>query len=84
MSPEAIGFHTTTCEPFAAIALTLFALCIFAVCWLGRVGREAAPGTWPRRPWLVRCLIDGREAVTFLRKIKDSIEDPYRMLLELD
>merc|ERR1719399_354745 len=29
-------------------------------------------------------LIDGREAVTFLRKIKDSIEDPYRMLLELD
>ena len=44
-------------EPFAAIALTLFALCIFAVCWLGRVGREAAPGTWPRRPWLVRCFV---------------------------
>merc|ERR1719399_2519299 len=29
-------------------------------------------------------LIDGREAVTFLRKIKDSVEDPTRMLLELD
>ena len=29
-------------------------------------------------------LIDGREAVTFLRKIKDAVEDPTRMLLELD
>eukprot|EP00009_Paramoeba_aestuarina_P008076 CAMPEP_0201523374 /NCGR_PEP_ID=MMETSP0161_2-20130828/19608_1 /ASSEMBLY_ACC=CAM_ASM_000251 /TAXON_ID=180227 /ORGANISM="Neoparamoeba aestuarina, Strain SoJaBio B1-5/56/2" /LENGTH=463 /DNA_ID=CAMNT_0047922475 /DNA_START=69 /DNA_END=1460 /DNA_ORIENTATION=+ len=27
-------------------------------------------------------LIDGREAVTFLKKIKDLIEDPQRMLLE--
>ena len=29
-------------------------------------------------------LIDGREAVTFLMKIKDAVEDPTRMLLELD
>lgn len=28
-------------------------------------------------------LIDGREAVTFLRKIKDVIEDPRRLLLDL-
>lgn len=28
-------------------------------------------------------LIDGREAVLFLRAIKDNIEDPRRMLLEL-
>jgi 2-oxoglutarate dehydrogenase E2 component (dihydrolipoamide succinyltransferase) len=28
-------------------------------------------------------LIDGREAVTFLRKIKDVVEDPRRLLLEL-
>ena len=27
-------------------------------------------------------LIDGREAVTFLKKIKELIEDPQRMLLE--
>lgn len=28
-------------------------------------------------------IIDGREAVTFLRRIKESIEDPARMLLEI-
>jgi 2-oxoglutarate dehydrogenase E2 component (dihydrolipoamide succinyltransferase) len=28
-------------------------------------------------------IIDGREAVTFLRRIKETIEDPARMLLEL-
>ncbi|HEX9144694.1 MAG TPA: dihydrolipoyllysine-residue succinyltransferase, partial [Candidatus Binatia bacterium] len=28
-------------------------------------------------------IIDGREAVTFLRRIKDLIEDPARLLLEL-
>eukprot|EP00168_Porphyra_purpurea_P007740 TRINITY_DN19733_c0_g1_i1.p2 TRINITY_DN19733_c0_g1~~TRINITY_DN19733_c0_g1_i1.p2 ORF type:complete len:117 (-),score=43.23 TRINITY_DN19733_c0_g1_i1:87-437(-) len=28
-------------------------------------------------------LIDGRDAVVFLRKIKDCVEDPRRMLLEL-
>jgi len=28
-------------------------------------------------------LIDGREAVTFLKKIKDVVEDPRRLLLEL-
>jgi 2-oxoglutarate dehydrogenase E2 component (dihydrolipoamide succinyltransferase) len=28
-------------------------------------------------------LIDGREAVTFLKKIKTSVEDPASMLLEL-
>lgn len=28
-------------------------------------------------------LIDGREAVTFLCSVRDSIEDPRRMLLEL-
>ncbi|MEM6750676.1 MAG: 2-oxoglutarate dehydrogenase complex dihydrolipoyllysine-residue succinyltransferase [Planctomycetota bacterium] len=27
-------------------------------------------------------IVDGREAVTFLRRIKDAIEDPSRMLLE--
>lgn len=27
-------------------------------------------------------LIDGREAVTFLRKVKDVIEDPRRILLD--
>lgn len=28
-------------------------------------------------------LIDGREAVTFLRKIKQSIEDPASMFMEV-
>ena len=28
-------------------------------------------------------LVDGREAVTFLKRIKDSIEDPSRLLLEV-
>ena len=28
-------------------------------------------------------LIDGREAVTFLRNIKAAIEDPRRLLLDL-
>jgi 2-oxoglutarate dehydrogenase E2 component (dihydrolipoamide succinyltransferase) len=28
-------------------------------------------------------IIDGREAVTFLKQVKTSIEDPVRMLLEL-
>lgn len=28
-------------------------------------------------------LIDGREAVTFLKKIKQAVEDPAMMLLEL-
>lgn len=28
-------------------------------------------------------IIDGREAVLFLRKIKDSVEDPKRVLLDL-
>jgi 2-oxoglutarate dehydrogenase E2 component (dihydrolipoamide succinyltransferase) len=27
-------------------------------------------------------LIDGREAVTFLKRIKDVVEDPRRLLLE--
>jgi 2-oxoglutarate dehydrogenase E2 component (dihydrolipoamide succinyltransferase) len=28
-------------------------------------------------------IVDGREAVTFLKRIKDVIEDPARMLLEI-
>jgi 2-oxoglutarate dehydrogenase E2 component (dihydrolipoamide succinyltransferase) len=28
-------------------------------------------------------LIDGREAVTFLKAIKDAIEDPTRLLIDL-
>ena len=28
-------------------------------------------------------LVDGREAVTFLKRIKESIEDPSRLLLEV-
>jgi 2-oxoglutarate dehydrogenase E2 component (dihydrolipoamide succinyltransferase) len=28
-------------------------------------------------------LIDGREAVTFLVKLKEAIEDPRRMLLDI-
>ena len=28
-------------------------------------------------------LVDGREAVTFLKSIKESVEDPRRMLLKL-
>jgi 2-oxoglutarate dehydrogenase E2 component (dihydrolipoamide succinyltransferase) len=28
-------------------------------------------------------IVDGREAVTFLKRIKDLIEDPARMLLEI-
>ncbi len=28
-------------------------------------------------------LVDGREAVTFLRRIKEAIERPARMLLEV-
>jgi 2-oxoglutarate dehydrogenase E2 component (dihydrolipoamide succinyltransferase) len=27
--------------------------------------------------------VDGREAVTFLRRIKEAIEDPTRMLIEV-
>jgi 2-oxoglutarate dehydrogenase E2 component (dihydrolipoamide succinyltransferase) len=29
-------------------------------------------------------LIDGREAVTFVRRVKTLIEDPRRLLLEID
>ena len=28
-------------------------------------------------------LVDGREAVTFLKSIKESVEDPRRLLLDL-
>jgi 2-oxoglutarate dehydrogenase E2 component (dihydrolipoamide succinyltransferase) len=28
-------------------------------------------------------IVDGREAVTFLVRLKDCIEDPQRMLLEI-
>jgi 2-oxoglutarate dehydrogenase E2 component (dihydrolipoamide succinyltransferase) len=28
-------------------------------------------------------IVDGREAVTFLVRLKDGIEDPQRMLLEI-
>ena len=28
-------------------------------------------------------IVDGREAVTFLVKVKDALEDPSRMLLEV-
>ena len=28
-------------------------------------------------------LVDGREAVTFLRRIKEIIEEPSRMLIEI-
>ena len=28
-------------------------------------------------------IVDGREAVTFLRRIKETIEEPARMLLEV-
>jgi 2-oxoglutarate dehydrogenase E2 component (dihydrolipoamide succinyltransferase) len=28
-------------------------------------------------------LVDGREAVTFLVKVKEAIEDPSRLLLEI-
>jgi 2-oxoglutarate dehydrogenase E2 component (dihydrolipoamide succinyltransferase) len=28
-------------------------------------------------------VIDGREAVTFLKRVKEAIEDPARMLLEV-
>ena len=28
-------------------------------------------------------IIDGREAVTFLKRIKECVEDPQRMLLEI-
>ena len=28
-------------------------------------------------------LVDGREAVTFLVRIKDALEDPQRLLLEI-
>ena len=28
-------------------------------------------------------LVDGREAVTFLKRIKESVESPARMLLEV-
>jgi pyruvate/2-oxoglutarate dehydrogenase complex dihydrolipoamide acyltransferase (E2) component len=27
--------------------------------------------------------VDGREAVTFLKRIKDTIEDPSRLMLEV-
>jgi 2-oxoglutarate dehydrogenase E2 component (dihydrolipoamide succinyltransferase) len=28
-------------------------------------------------------IVDGREAVTFLKRIKEVVEDPSRMLLEI-
>jgi 2-oxoglutarate dehydrogenase E2 component (dihydrolipoamide succinyltransferase) len=28
-------------------------------------------------------VVDGREAVTFLKRLKDAIENPARMLLEI-
>lgn len=28
-------------------------------------------------------LIDGREAVTFLKRVKDVVEDPVRLLLDV-
>ena len=28
-------------------------------------------------------LVDGREAVTFLKRIKDTVEDPSRLMLEV-
>jgi 2-oxoglutarate dehydrogenase E2 component (dihydrolipoamide succinyltransferase) len=28
-------------------------------------------------------IVDGKEAVTFLVKVKDAIEDPQRLLLEI-
>jgi 2-oxoglutarate dehydrogenase E2 component (dihydrolipoamide succinyltransferase) len=28
-------------------------------------------------------LVDGREAVTFLKRIKDTVEDPTRLMLEV-
>jgi 2-oxoglutarate dehydrogenase E2 component (dihydrolipoamide succinyltransferase) len=28
-------------------------------------------------------VVDGREAVTFLRRMKEAVEDPTRMLLEV-
>jgi 2-oxoglutarate dehydrogenase E2 component (dihydrolipoamide succinyltransferase) len=28
-------------------------------------------------------LVDGREAVTFLKRVKEAIEEPSRMLLEV-
>ena len=28
-------------------------------------------------------VVDGREAVTFLKRIKDGIEDPTRLLIEV-
>ena len=28
-------------------------------------------------------VVDGREAVTFLKRIKECVEDPKRMLLEI-
>jgi 2-oxoglutarate dehydrogenase E2 component (dihydrolipoamide succinyltransferase) len=28
-------------------------------------------------------LVDGREAVTFLKRIKETIEDPARLMLEV-
>jgi 2-oxoglutarate dehydrogenase E2 component (dihydrolipoamide succinyltransferase) len=28
-------------------------------------------------------IVDGKEAVTFLKRIKDSLEDPARILLEV-
>ena len=32
---------------------------------------------------LVRRLIDGREAVTFLKRVKEIVEDPRRLLLDV-
>jgi 2-oxoglutarate dehydrogenase E2 component (dihydrolipoamide succinyltransferase) len=28
-------------------------------------------------------VVDGREAVTFLKRIKDTVEDPSRLMLEV-
>ena len=54
-----------------------------------RSGRSSATGRSSIRPMMYVALtydhrlVDGREAVTFLMRVKECVEDPDRMLLEV-
>ena len=63
--------------PFCRASRAVFA---FAESLVTRESQPpAAPCHWPP----TRRLIDGREAVTFLKRIKEIVEDPRRLLLDV-
>ena len=59
------------------------------VTWLKGTGRITAPGKVEIRPMMYLALsydhriVDGREAVSFLVRVKEGVEDPRRLMLDL-